>query len=145
MGYALRKHYSCQKLVKTDSFKLKYLFPAQPSPFTRHNGKCNICILNKENKLFEGLFFVISSHLVLALERIKSRKHSLVKSIGFDRFMTSEGTETLILAFTSKTGQSVEHTRHRIFQNRFFLSGNGYIQAFYRLNFRIQTLKVLEF
>ena len=25
----------------------------------------------------------------------------------FDQFMTSEGTDTLILAFTSKTGQSV--------------------------------------
>ena len=39
----------------------------------------------------------------------------MVKSIGFDRFMTSEGTETMILAFTSETGQSVAHTRHRIF------------------------------
>ena len=53
-GYALRKHYSCQKFVKTDDFELKYLFPAQPPPFARHNGKCNICILNKEIKLFEG-------------------------------------------------------------------------------------------
>ena len=34
--------------------------------------------------------------------------------------MASEGTETLILAFTSKTGQSVAHTRHRIFKYRFF-------------------------
>ena len=114
-GYALRKHYFCQKIVKTDGVELKYLFPAQPSPFTRPNGKCNICILNKEIKLFEGRFFVISSHLVLALERTKGRKHSTVKSIGFDRFMTSEGNETLILAYTSKTGQSVAHTRHRIF------------------------------
>ena len=39
----------------------------------------------------------------------------MVKSIVFDRFMTSEGIKTLILAFTSKTGQSVEHTRHGIF------------------------------
>ena len=38
----------------------------------------------------------------------------MVKSIGFDRFMASEGTETLILALTSKTGQSVVHTSHRI-------------------------------
>ena len=42
----------------------------------------------------------------------------MVKSIDFDRLMTSEGTETL--AFTSKTGQSVAHTKHRIFQFRFF-------------------------
>ena len=33
----------------------------------------------------------------------------------FDRFMTSEGTETLVFAFTSKTGQSLTHTRDRIF------------------------------
>ena len=39
----------------------------------------------------------------------------MVKSIDFDRFMTSEGTKMLILAFTSKTGQSVVHTKHRIF------------------------------
>ena len=31
------------------------------------------------------------------------------------RFVTSEGTKTLILAFISKTGQSVELIRHRIF------------------------------
>ena len=44
----------------------------------------------------------------------------MVKLVGFDRFMTSEGSETLILAFTSKTGKPVAHTRHRIFQNIFF-------------------------
>ena len=37
-----------------------------------------------------------------------------------DRFMTSEGTKTLILAFTSKTGQFVEHTRHRVFFYLYF-------------------------
>ena len=46
----------------------------------------------------------------------------MVKSIDFDRFMTSEDTKTLILAFTSKTGQSVEHTRRRIFLFWIFLS-----------------------
>ena len=33
----------------------------------------------------------------------------------FDRFITSGGTETLILALTSKLRQSVAHNRHRIF------------------------------
>ena len=33
----------------------------------------------------------------------------------FDRFMTSEGTKTFILAFTLKTGQSVARTGHKIF------------------------------
>ena len=44
----------------------------------------------------------------------------MVKSIVFDRFMTSEGIKMLILAFTSKTGQSVEHTRYGTFLFGFF-------------------------
>ena len=32
-----------------------------------------------------------------------------------DRFMRSEGSDTLILPFTSKTGQSVAQNRQRIF------------------------------
>ena len=39
----------------------------------------------------------------------------LLKLVDFGRFMTSEGTETLILAFTTKTGQSIAHNGHRIF------------------------------
>ena len=31
----------------------------------------------------------------------------MLQSIDFDRFMTSEGTDALIFAFTLKTGQSV--------------------------------------
>ena len=46
--------------------------------------------------------------------------------------MTSEGTKTLIFTFTSKTGRSVSHNRHRIFF-WIFLSEKGYIKAFYRL------------
>ena len=38
----------------------------------------------------------------------------------FDRFMTSEGTDTLILAVTSKTGQSVARYTHQIFLFGFF-------------------------
>ena len=33
----------------------------------------------------------------------------------FDRFMTSEGTKTFILAFTLKMGQSVAHSGHKIY------------------------------
>ena len=100
----LRKHYSCQTFVKTDGVELNNLFPAQPSLFTRHNGKCNICILNEKFKLFEGCFFVISSHLVQALERTKRWKHFVVKSIAFDRFMTSEGTGTFELGLYPENG-----------------------------------------
>ena len=42
------------------------------------------------------------------------------KSVDFGRFMTLEGTETLILAFTSKTGQSIAHNRHKLFSFGFF-------------------------
>ena len=44
----------------------------------------------------------------------------LLKSVDFGRFMNSEVTETLILTFTSKTGQSVAHNRHRRFSFGFF-------------------------
>ena len=62
-----------------------------------------------------------------------------------DRFMTSEGSYTLILPFTSKTGQSVAQNRQNIF---FLIWGllvkSGHILAFYRPNFRLQTYRVLQ-
>ena len=54
----------------------------------------------------------------------------MVKSIDFDCFMTSESTKTLILAFASKTGQSVEHTRHRIFLFGFFCQREDILRHF---------------
>ena len=42
------------------------------------------------------------------------------ESVNCDRFMTSEGTDTLILAFTTKTKQSVAQNKHRIFLFGFF-------------------------
>ena len=44
----------------------------------------------------------------------------MLKSVDFGRFMTPEGTETLILAFISKTEQSVAHNSHIIFSFGFF-------------------------
>ena len=79
------------------------------------------------------MIFVISSNLVLASERIKSRKHFVLKSIDFDRFMSSEGTKRLILVLTSKTGHSVEHTRHRIFLFGFFCLREDILSHFIRL------------
>ena len=38
----------------------------------------------------------------------------MVKSIDFDRFITREGTDTLSLAITSKTGKSEDIFRHFI-------------------------------
>ena len=34
----------------------------------------------------------------------------MLKSVDFDRSISSEGTKKLILTFTSKTGQSVDYT-----------------------------------
>ena len=56
--------------------------------------------------------------VVLAPERNKRRNRFVLKSVDFGRFgrfMTLEGTETLILTFTSKTGQPVAHNRHIVF------------------------------
>ena len=90
--------------VKTDGYELKYLFPAQLSRFTRYIGKCNICSFNKKKSNYLKADFVISSNLVLASERTKGRKHLVVKSIDFDRFMTSEGTKNVDSSLYIETG-----------------------------------------
>ena len=54
----------------------------------------------------------------------------MVKLIDFGRFMTPEGIKTLILAFTLKKGQSVEHTRHRIILFGFFCQREDILRHF---------------
>ena len=55
-----------------------------------------------------------------------------------DRFMTSEGSYTLILPFTSKTGQSVKKNKKIIIIIIWvLLVKRGHILAFYRPNFRL--------
>ena len=71
--------------------------------FLRHNDKY---IFNQEIHVFES-DLVLSSNPVLATERTERRDRFELKSVEFGRFMTPEGTERLILAVTSKTGQSV--------------------------------------
>ena len=44
----------------------------------------------------------------------------MLMSVDFGRLITPEVTERVILAFTSKTGQSVAHYRHIIFSFDFF-------------------------
>ena len=64
---------------------------------------------------------------MLASEMTKSRKHLVVKSIDFDQFMASEGTKTLILAFTAKTGKSVRaYQAQNIFIGIFFVKERIY-------------------
>ena len=88
-----------------------------PSTDSRHNGKCNICAFHQEIHAFEDWIFVRLSNLVLASEwtTIRNKFHSLI-----DRFMTSESGYTLILTFTSKTGQSVAQNRQKIFEFGFY-------------------------
>ena len=83
--------------------------------------------------------FVRLSSLVLASELTTNWNKFIVSSIDFDRLMTSEGSYTLILPFTSTTGQSVGQNRQTIFFNWVFLVKRGHILAFYRPNFRLQT------
>ena len=45
----------------------------------------------------------------------------------FDQFMTSEGTDTLILAFNSKPGQSVARYTHQIFYLDFSIREGIYL------------------
>ena len=46
----------------------------------------------------------------------------------FDRFITSEGTDALSLAFTSKTGQSVARYTHRFYYLDFSVRERIYLR-----------------
>ena len=72
-----------------------------PSTDSRHNGKCNNCAFHEEINAFEDWIFVRLSSLVLASEWTTNRNKFIVKLIDFDRVLTSEGSYTLILPFTS--------------------------------------------
>ena len=94
--------------VKTDShiiLKRTLLFPAQTSHFLGAMENTIFADLTKKSKYFKSNFFFTIVKSVLATERTKSRNRFVFKSVDFGRFMTQEDTETLILAFTSKTGQ----------------------------------------
>ena len=69
--------------------------------------------MKKAMHLETGCFVSLSSTVLASGQEIKNK--FAVKSIDFDRFMTSEGSETLILPFTSKTGQSVAQNKQKIF------------------------------
>ena len=58
--------------------------------------------------------------------------------------MTSEGSDTLILPFTSKTGQSVAQNRQKIFLIWVLPVKRGHILELYRPNFRPQTGRLPE-
>ena len=94
---------------KYGKIDLKHLlqFPDQPSPIHGSTENTTFVRLPKKSKYLKADFFVKSSNIVLASEWTTSRNLFVLLSIDFDRFMTSEGTDTLILAFTWKTGQSV--------------------------------------
>ena len=87
------------------SYRTQTLFQFSASPSSiRHNGKCNICAFHEDIHAFEDWIFVRLSSLVLASEWTINRKKFIVLSIDFVRFLTSEGSDTLILHFTYTTG-----------------------------------------
>ena len=148
MRFALRKLFFLPNVCQNRRLRTQILIPGSTVTFPRHNGKCIFIFLfanlaKKSNYLKTESNYLKAdfdiSNLVLASERIKSRKHFVVKSIDFDRFMSSEGTKRLILVLTSKTGNSVEHTRHRIFLFGFFCLREDILRHFMYFNFRLQT------
>ena len=92
-----------------------YAKNSTPVTYFRHNGKCNICVFHEEINAFEDWIFIRLSSRFLASEWTTNRRTYIVLSIDFDRFITSESRDTLILPFTSKTGQSVAQNRQKIF------------------------------
>ena len=110
-----------------------------PSTDSLHIGKFNICAFHEEIHVLEDWIFVSLSSLVLASELTANRHKFIVSSIDFDRFMTSEGSYTLILPFTSKTGQSVAQNKKKYFLIWVLLVKRGHILAFYRPIFRLKT------
>ena len=97
----------CMSKIRQNWSETLIAVPGSTVTYSRLNRKYNICAFTQEIHVFEGWFFVIWSNIVLASEWTTSRNQFVLYSIDFDRFMTSEGTDALILAFTSKTGQSV--------------------------------------
>ena len=98
----------CQTYANAkDNIELKLYFNAQRK--MQH-----LCI-SWRNPCFEDWIFVRLSSLVIVFEWTTNRNKFIVKSIDFDRFITSEGSFTLILPFTSKTEQSVAQSRQNIF------------------------------
>ena len=112
---ALRKNFLWPNVCQNRRLRSQILVRGStvPPPGTMENAI--FAHFRKKSNYSKAEYFVTLSNLVLASERTKSRKHFVVKWIGFDRFMTSEGIKTLILNFTLKTGQHVERIRHRIF------------------------------
>ena len=86
-----------------------------PVTYSRHNGKCNICAFHEEINAFENWIFVRLSSCFLASEWTTNQRKFIFLSIDFDRFVTSESRDTLILPFISKTGQSAAQNRQRNF------------------------------
>ena len=118
-----KKSMRCRLHVKKyGKIDVKHLlqFPDKLSPILGSTENTTFVHLPKKSKYLKADFFVISSNIVLASEWTTSRIDLCYNRSIFGRFMTSEGTDALILAFTSKTGQSVARYTHRIFLFGFF-------------------------
>ena len=96
------QHIRCQTYAKReDRIEPKLNFNSQhPHHRFWHNGKCNICAFHEESHAFEEQV-LCSSAWTTNRKMFCSLIHRL----------TSEGSDMLILPFTSKTGQSVAQNR----------------------------------
>ena len=76
--------------------------------------KGNICAFHEQIHAFEDWVFVRLSSLVLAFDWTTTEK-SLQFNRSTSTMYESEGSDTSILPFTSKTGQPVAQIRQKIF------------------------------
>ena len=82
--------------------------------YSRHNGNCNICAFHEKSILLKTGFLLDCQVLFLLLNGPQIEKGLQFKLI--DRFrLKTESSDTLILPFTSKTGQSAAQNRQTIF------------------------------
>ena len=110
--YQHRRSYRTQTL---------FHFSAFPSPILGTTENAIFALFLKKSMHLKTKFLLDYQILFLLLngpqveKGLQFHQLSLIDLWDFDRFMTSEGSDTLILSFTSKTGQSVAQNRQKIF------------------------------
>ena len=120
-------------------YRTLFQFSASPSSILDTTENATFAHFMKKIHAFEDWIFVRFSRIVLASEWTTNRNKFIVYSIDLDRFMTSEGSDMLILPFTSLPGQSVAQKRQWMFLIWVLLVKRGHILTFYMSNFRLQT------
>ena len=88
-----------------------FQFSASPSHFLGTSKNATFAHFMKKSLRVKTGFLSDYQVLFLLLNGLQIEKSFSLS----DRFMTSEGSDTLILPFTSKTGQSIAQNRRKIF------------------------------